>query len=186
MGILSRAIRLCKADLHGVMDQMENRELLFKQHLREMQTAIAGRQARIDQLEDTGKALQRDLRGYTRQISRLEEDLDQAIAKDKDAIARMLIRKLHPMRQSAQAMERRSIALTDELALERDHCAAQIQAYEEVRQRVAAARKDLHHPESRLSMPPGLDGTGHNDPTDEEIEWELFQRKEALASGRSR
>ena len=51
MGILSRVVRLCKADLHGVMDQMEDKELLLKQHLREMQAVMAGRQARLYQLE---------------------------------------------------------------------------------------------------------------------------------------
>ena len=60
MGIMARVIRLCKADLHGVMDQLEDKDLLLKQHLREMQAAMAGRQARIDQLEEALRNGQRD------------------------------------------------------------------------------------------------------------------------------
>ena len=32
MGIMTRIMRLCKADLHGVMDQLEDKELLLKQY----------------------------------------------------------------------------------------------------------------------------------------------------------
>ena len=96
MGILSRVVRLCKADLHGVMDQMEDKELLLKQHLREMQAVMAGRQARIDQLEDALGNGQRDWAMHAKQVQALEEDLDLAVARGKDDIARMLIRKLSP------------------------------------------------------------------------------------------
>ena len=32
MGIFSRMVKLCTADLHGVMDQLEDKGLLLKQH----------------------------------------------------------------------------------------------------------------------------------------------------------
>ena len=96
MGIFSRVIRLCKADLHGMMDQLEDKDLLLKQHLREMQAIIAHRQARIDQLEETLGAVERDLAEYGEQVETLENDLDLAVASGKDDIARMLIRKRHP------------------------------------------------------------------------------------------
>lgn len=53
MGVLSRVVRLCKADLHGVMDQMEDKDPLLRQHLREMEAAMADQQACIDRLEET-------------------------------------------------------------------------------------------------------------------------------------
>ena len=79
MGILSRAVRLCKADLHGVMDQMEDKDLLLRQHLREMQAALAERQARIDQLEETLRAGKRNRSRVAQHLQNLEEDLDRAV-----------------------------------------------------------------------------------------------------------
>jgi len=40
MGITTRLVRIFKADLHGVMDQLEDQGLLLKQHLRDMQAAL--------------------------------------------------------------------------------------------------------------------------------------------------
>ncbi|MBT8331851.1 MAG: hypothetical protein KJP06_05930, partial [Deltaproteobacteria bacterium] len=49
MALLTRLIRLFKADLHGVVDQIENQELLLKQHLRDMQTALIKKEAKLKQ-----------------------------------------------------------------------------------------------------------------------------------------
>ena len=83
MGILSRVVRLCKADLHGVMDQMEDKELLLKQHLREMQAVIADRQARIDQLEAALGRAQKDMMRYNKHVQALEEDRGPGGCREK-------------------------------------------------------------------------------------------------------
>lgn len=185
MGILSRAVRLCKADLHGVMDQMEDKELLLKQHLREMQAVIAGRQARIDQLEDAMGMAQRDLSRYKKQVQALEDDLDLAVARDKDDIARMLIRKRYPMRQCIANMETRLKSLTGELAEEQQRLAAQTMTYDDIRHRVASVREPSLKTKGMLGGVSIKDAPGPSEPSDEEIEWELFQRKEAAGSGRT-
>ena len=185
MGILSRVVRLCKADLHGVMDQLEDRELLLKQHLREMQAVIAGRQAHIDQLEDATGMAQRDLARYNQQVQALEEDLDLAVAREKDDIARMLIRKRYPMRQWVANMEARLKNLTSELEEEQERLTAQIMAYDDIRHRVAAVRERSRKAKGVLATVPTGAALGPLEPSDEEIEWELFQRKEANGSGRT-
>jgi hypothetical protein len=43
MAILARIIRLFKADIHGVMDQIEDQGLLLKQHLRDMEDSLVQR-----------------------------------------------------------------------------------------------------------------------------------------------
>ena len=44
MGIMSRMLRLWKADLHGVMDQLEDKALVLKQYLREMEVSLKQKQ----------------------------------------------------------------------------------------------------------------------------------------------
>ena len=185
MRILSRIIRLCKADLHGVMDQMENKQLLLKQHLREMQTVLDERQIRIHQLETEALSAQKDLTGYARQAEGLEEDLNRAIAKGKEDIARMLIRKLHPLRRDVESLTRHLNNLKADLAEEREHLTTQRLAYDEARQRVAAAREGFGQVHAPMDIMLSAGSSGSPPPSEEEIEWELIQRKEALASGRS-
>jgi len=185
MGILSRVVRLCKADLHGVMDQMEDKELLLRQHLREMRAVIAGRQTRIDQLEGVMGMAQRDLSRYHKQVQALEEDLDRAVARDQDDIARRLIRKLHPMRQCVASMETRIGDHTNELAQEQARLAAQTMAYDDMRQRVAAVQERSRRADGILEAVKIGGAIRSQEPSEEEIEWELMQRKEAAGSGRT-
>ena len=185
MGILSRAVRLCKADLHGVMDQMEDKDLLLRQHLREMQAALAGRQARIDQLEETLRAGQRNRSRAAQQLHRLEEDLDRAVARGRDDIARMLIRKVFPLRKSMAQMARRVEETTHCLEEERDRMGVQRLAYDETRQRVAAVRERARSASLMPDMEQAESGEHSWAPSEEEIEWELLQRKEAADSGRA-
>ena len=185
MGILSRALRLCKADLHGVMDQMEDKDLLLRQHLREMQAAMAGRQARIDQLEETLRAGERERLRVARQLQNLEEDLDRAVAQSRDDIARMLIRKRFPLQKCTEQMNQRLEETAQRLDEERDRQGAERLAYDEIRHRVAAARDRSRSAALMPELDPVEAGQPQWTPSEEEIEWELIQRKEAVSSGRA-
>ena len=128
---------------------------------------------------------QRDLTRYQKQVQALEDDLDRAVARNKDAIARMLIRKLHPLRQCVVNLEAQIRQYADELAELRERLAAQTMTYEDIRHRVAALRE-------RSRTASGLSGAfssevvpGSSEPSEEEIEWELLQRKEATGAGRT-
>jgi phage shock protein A len=185
MGILSRVVRLCKADLHGVMDQLEDKDLLLKQHLREMQAAMAGRQVRIDQLEEALRNGQRDRAMQTQQLQAIEEDLGLVVARGKDDIARMLIRKLIPMRERVVCMIHRLEEMTGQVDEERDRLDVQRLAYDDTRQRVAAVRERARNAEAMADMGPIGMRSPRLAPSEEEIEWELLQRKEAVSSGRT-
>jgi phage shock protein A len=186
MGIWSRIIRICKADLHGVMDHIEDRDLLLKQHLREMQAAMAAGQARIGQLEEAARTAQRHLAGYDQQLQAVEGDLDRAVIRDKDDIARLLIRKRRSLEQCAENLENRIRDLTGALADARERLAVQTMTYDALRLRAAAVQERSRR---TLALAGPLDGEtlpGPLEASAEEVDWELLQRKEALASGRAR
>ena len=185
MGIMSRVVRLCKADLHGVMDQMEDKELLLKQHLREMKAAMADRQARMEALADVLRAGQRERLLAEKQRQALEEDLDRAVARDRDDIARMLIRKLLPVRKRLATIAGRLEATTQRLDEERDRLGAQRRAYDEIRQRVAAARDRARSAALMPDRAATEAGEHRWSPSNEEVEWELLQRKDNLCTGRA-
>ena len=97
MGIITRFIRVCKADIHGVMDQLEDKDLLLKQHLRDMEVELSRKEARIRRLVASRDQAQGEYEKHSREAEKLDQDLAMAIDKDKDEIARLLLRKLKPL-----------------------------------------------------------------------------------------
>jgi phage shock protein A len=51
MRILDRMGLMIRADAHGVMDQLEERSLLLKQHLREAELELDRKRARLEARE---------------------------------------------------------------------------------------------------------------------------------------
>jgi hypothetical protein len=167
------------------MDQMEDKDLLLRQHLREMQAAMAGRQARIDQLEETLQAGKREHARVDRQLQNLEEDLDRAVGQSRDDIARMLIRKRFPLQKLTEQMRQRLEETAQRLDEERDRQGVERLTYDEIRHRVAAARDRTRSAALMPESDPAEAGQSLWAPSEEEIEWELIQRKEAASSGRA-
>src|SRR6056300_1747917 len=97
MAILTRIFRLFKADIHGVMDQIEDQGLLLKQHLRDMEEALVQKEAKLKQMCFAKDQARQDYEKGKNESNNLEQDLGVAIRKDRDDIARMLIKKLKPL-----------------------------------------------------------------------------------------
>jgi phage shock protein A len=183
MTILSRMFRLCKADLHGVMDQMEDKGLLLKQYLREMESALQQKQARQSQLNQTCRQLQRELSLKHQEEEKLETEVALAIRKDKDDIAKILIRKHRTLQACCKAMTRRLELLEEEgMQLARMLDQQQLQ-YQELKVRAAeyCCREERQPFEEASEM---MAESGFSAPlTEEEVELELLKRKEALKQG---
>jgi phage shock protein A len=179
MGVFSRVFRLCKADLHGVMDQLEDKELLLKQCLREMEESLKDKHARLDGIMRACERIQRALARHNEESVKLEQDLDLAVGKEKDEIARMLIRKRRTLQAGCAQLRRR----LETLAEERDQVAGTLDnqrlQYDQLKAQAAAfCRRD----EQRRFEEPleALNGDSvWPAPSEEEIELELLQRKEA-------
>jgi phage shock protein A len=175
--------RLCKADLHGVMDQMEDKGLLLKQYLREMESALQQKQARQSQLNQTCRQLQRDLFLQHQEGEKLETEMALVIRKDKDDIAKMLIRKHRTLQACGKGMERQLELLEEEgLHLAQILDQQQLQ-YRELKVRAAEyCRRSDQQPFGQVVEI--LAESGFSVPlAEEEIELELLQRKEALKQG---
>lgn len=183
MSIFSRMFRLCKADLHGVMDQLEDKGLLLKQCLREMEASLKNKEARLDRIARAGEQIKRALDRHNEEALKLEQDLELAVSKEKDEIARMLIRKRRTIQGGCGQLQRRLAILAEE----KDQVAGTLEQqrlqYEQLKVKVAAFS---HQAESRRFEEPleTLDAAfAWQAPSDEEIELELLQRKEAARKG---
>jgi phage shock protein A len=183
MAILSRMMRLFKADVHGVMDQLEDKGLLLKQYLREMEASLKDKEDRLHRIELAIKQAESDLDQRKEEVQKLENDLDLAIRKKKDDIARMLIRKRRSLQGTCEQLKHQVETLTQENSRLSEVLARQRLQYDQLKVKVAAFRQQ----EQTEEFGDEITANGHPQtwraPTNEEIELELLQRKEAMQEG---
>lgn len=180
MGIMSRIVRLCRADMHGVMDQLEDNELLLKQYLREMESDLRQKEVRRHQLDEDEKKLRAGWERADQEITRLEDDLKLALRKEKDDIARLLIRRQHAKRKQSENLENRLKMLGEEQEKLSSLLEDQRIRYETLKARVEAIcmnEKDLGSGDFEKVF---TSGDGAFTIEEEEIEIELLRRKEQL------
>jgi len=183
MSIFSRMLRLCKADLHGVMDQLEDKGLLLKQCLREMEESLKRKEVRLDQIARAGEQIRRTLARHNEESLKLEQDLELAVGKDKDEISRMLIRKRRTLQSACRQLQRQLDTLAEEQGQVAGTLEKQRLQYEQLKAKAAAFCRQAEEPRLEDSLET-MDGAfAWLTPSEEEVELELLQRKEAARKG---
>jgi phage shock protein A len=183
MGIMTRMLRLCKADVHGVMDQLEDKGLLLKQYLREMEASLGDKQRQINALVQRHGRLKGQIVRHGEEMDRLERDLTLALKKEKDDIARMLIRRRRSLAAASRHLKEQVETITQEKTQLSETSANQRLQYETLKARADAY---CHQAADRLFESATHQHVGAiyaDHPIDEEIELELLERKEALQEG---
>ena len=168
-----RLTRLIQADAHGIIESLEDRALLLKQHLREAKLALQGGRARLATLQDEEQRLSDDAKRLEETLHDLDEDTRLALAGGREDLARFAIRKLLPKRHEAAALRTR----IDEIRSERESLAPKLATqeaeFEDLRARVRA----------RLAADARSATTAETCPewraADEEVEMELLRRIQA-------
>ncbi len=183
MAILTRIFRLFKADIHGVMDQIEDQGLLLKQHLRDMEEALIQKEAKLKQMCFARDQARQDYEKGKNESNNLEQDLGVAIRKDRDDIARMLIKKLKPLAHIQSERCSHIDRLNHEIEQFREDIELQRLQFEQLRQQAANFFHRTEKQNEDHGWPAMQAGYGVYDFSDEEVELELLQRKEALKGG---
>jgi phage shock protein A len=177
MNILDRLSLLVRADAHGVLEQLEERSLLAKQHLREAELELDRKRAQVDALEEESRRHADDATRLETQAATLDADVELGLAGGQEELARVSGRKLLPLRRAAESARRRIALLDDHRGRLADTLAEQERQLEalraQVRSRVAATRAEN-----------GGDRTRPVPAADEEVELELLRRRAAHAETR--
>ena len=178
MAIIARIVNMFRADIHGVMDRLENQELLLKQHLRDMKEALNFKAAKLQKMKTSRGQRMQDLNRYKQQRETLEHDLTMAVRKDKDDIARMLIRKVKPLENLHEELSRHVRALKEEIDQFERHLQLQRLKYEELKNRSTEylQKTQLQKWEKETFDPVSFNG--YSEMSEQEVELELLKRKE--------
>jgi phage shock protein A len=184
MAIIARIVKIFKADIHGVMDRLEDRRLLLKQHLRDMEEVLHRQETKLRQMTADHNQKQKDLADYRQQWEVLNHDLTVALRKNKDDIARMLIRKMKPLENMSEELARHLDALNEERIQFKNHLKQRRLRYERLKYRTTEYlhRTQMQQWDKDLMDPNSVDV--YETLTDEEIDLELLKRKELLKAHR--
>ena len=90
MALITRVSRLFRADIHAVLDRMEEPELLLKQAVREMEQQIAGRR------HDLGQRLQET-----------QEEMDLCFDTGNESLLRALLKRKLETERFAKFLDRK-------------------------------------------------------------------------------
>jgi phage shock protein A len=93
MALINRVARLFKADLHAVLDQMEEPEPLLKQAIRDMESELASLEQLTAHRVLERKSLCEHRAEIQSSVQDIEEQLDLCFVSGKDELARGLIRR---------------------------------------------------------------------------------------------
>jgi phage shock protein A len=183
MAILSRLIQLFKADIHGVMDQIEDQGLLLKQHLRDMEESLTEKEMKLKKMRSALDQAQQDHQKGEKETDNLEQDLQVAIKKERDDIARMLIKKLKPLSRLQSERRNHIDRLSHEIDQVKAHHDQQRIQYEQLRQKATEYYYRKEKQSREPLWPAAQAGFRLNELSEEEVELELLQRKEAIKGG---
>ncbi len=178
MGIMNRMVRIWKADMHGVMDQLEDKSLILKQCLRDMEEELSRKENNLKRLIDSKKKIQLERGKHSREVDLIETDIDSAVSKDMDDIARMLIRKRKNLAAHMEKLEHHVNKLDFDIGTQQECIEEQRLRFEQFQLRAADFIRGREVKEWEKMMDEFIPHKTDCEPSSEEIDLELMQRKE--------
>lgn len=170
MTIARRMSRLFQADLHGLLDQLEEPAALLKQAVREMEEDIARRDALLEATRGEAGRLKQYAGRLASELSEHEHQLDLCLQSGKDDLARVVVRKKLEGARLAAACETKST----ETAARAESLAREVGASKE---KLAEVKRRME-----LYVEAGLDATGGAPAsavvTDDDVELALLREIE--------
>jgi phage shock protein A len=131
MTLLHRIVRLFKADIHGILDVLEEPDVMLKQSIREMREELACSEARHKAVKSQLEHWAQKQQELTEALAELENQIDFCFCANNEILAKNLLRKkletlknLKMLEQQRKALEEERSELETELAERHDKLAA--------------------------------------------------------------
>jgi len=93
MSIIGRIARLFKADVHSILDSIEDPQAVLTQSLRDMQEGILRHETRVKETSGAKLRCQKRLSDFARTSDELRSQTELCIRNGNDSLARAVIRK---------------------------------------------------------------------------------------------
>lgn len=104
MALINRVSRLFKADVHAVLDRMEEPEALLRQSVREMEEVIEQDEHRLSLLENELRQATSRQQGLQQALAEIETQMDVCFESDKQDLAKKLVRRKLELQQQEKVI----------------------------------------------------------------------------------
>jgi phage shock protein A len=165
------------------MDQLEDKGLLLKQYMRDMEEELGRKQTTLRQMVVSRDKAQQDYERYSEECEKLDLDIGAAIEKDKDDIARLLIKKMKPLAYHREELNRHIQTLGREIRQFHEQVEEQRLQYEQLQLRAKEYSHQAEREQWEKTISTTAPAAASREPTAEEVELELLKRKEAGKGG---
>lgn len=135
MTLINRLSRLFRADLHAVLDRIEEPDLLLRQAVREMEEALGRDRRHLDRLTEEQRTLEGRRRELETSLARIGEELEVCFQADREDLARTLIRRRLEEERADELARRRETELARDLERLRARVAERTARLETMRQK---------------------------------------------------
>jgi len=158
MALITRVSRLFRADLHAVLDRIEEPQVLLRQAVREMEEDLGRDEQRLRLLAHEQEQLTARSHQTAQELTRIEAELDVCFDSDKEDLARGLIRRRLETQQLARHLEQRQASVARDLSKLRSRVDENRSRLEAMRQKAELlAEEDAPvGPEPHWDRGPGL------------------------------
>ena len=177
MALITRLSRLFRADMHAVLDRIEEPQQLLQQAIREMEEALLQEEQQFKLLEHEQGQLQRRLHGLEQSLEKSEEELDLCFESNKEELARNIIKRRleterlgHQLAQQSETMAERIKQLRPRIEQNRD----ELQGMRQKAELLASEQPDSYGAESMSSSGAVV--------RDDEVEVAFLREKQRRAS----
>ncbi|MEE8410107.1 MAG: PspA/IM30 family protein [Myxococcota bacterium] len=174
MKLFDRLAMLAKADAHGVVESLEDRALLLKQYVREAEIEVDRKRARVEALDAEHHRLSEEGARATERMRAIDADISLAMGEDKEDLARFSIKKLLPLRSTAERIQTRLEQVGTERQSLSDMLQSQQSELDELKHRV---RSHLATQAEAAASDNSSESAAYH-VTDEDVELELLRRQQ--------
>ncbi len=177
MSLIHRLKTLVRADAHGVVDALEDKALVLRQHLRDAAAELDRKRCRVEALEAEGQELAKEAERVAGRIEALDHDVTMALDSGEEDLARYAVKQLLPLRHGAEEIARRRAVVDEEHGELSERLAEQEAEYRLLESRVQGYL-------ARLERERQGDGFATElTVTDEDVELELLRRRQTTEGG---
>ena len=111
MALINRISRLFRADMHAVLDRLEEPDALLKQALREMEESINQQQLRLKQLQQRQAQYSERQRDIEQSLAQIQQELAICFDSNNEMLARTLIRRRLEAQRFSRLLARKQDSL---------------------------------------------------------------------------
>jgi phage shock protein A len=115
MALITRLSRLFRADMHAVLDRIEEPQQLLQQAVREMEEALQQEEQQLKLMQHEQGQLQRRLQGLEQNLARSEEELDLCFKSNKEELARTIIKRRLETQRLGEKLAEKSETLLERI-----------------------------------------------------------------------